>query len=75
MVSGEDEEGEAFRVALAVCLAAHVGSGGREQLEATMQVGSEWRNMDMTMGRVRKFEMTDTFDSRFRSLHTSHDTS
>ena len=38
MVSGEDEEGEAFRVALGVCLGAHAGCGGKEQLVATMQV-------------------------------------
>ena len=36
--SGEDEEGDGFRMALATCLGAHAGCGGKEQLAATMQV-------------------------------------
>ena len=37
-ISGEDEEGDGFRVALAVCLGAHAGCAGAEQLALTMQV-------------------------------------
>ena len=40
-ISGEDEEGDGFRVALAVCLGAHAGCAGVEQLTATMQVRGE----------------------------------
>ena len=42
---------------MAVCLAAHAGSGGKEQLEETMQVGMEGCNM--TVVSVRKCELTD----------------